>query len=151
MTNAKLSVRARDYLGRVALSQGVYLALMEDALSLLPAADVCRRGTLEPLESYLTGLDLARKLGVGLSTIRGDLRRLERFGWVRPGSPRVLGTRDGHDLFLLADVAAHNETGATHLISREVLRKAGPGAVVPPVLDAPDPGAVRGPGRKWMP
>jgi hypothetical protein len=149
MTAPKLSQRARDYLARAALSQGVYLALVEDALSLLPAADLCRAGTLEPLESYLTGKDIAAKSGTSLTAVRGDLRRLEHFGWVRPGTPRLLGTRDGLDLFLLADVAAHNATGATRLISREVLHRVGP-VQAPPAADTPEPGAVRGPSRKWV-
>lgn len=148
MPKPKLSNRARDYLARMTLSQGTFLALMEDALSLLPAADVCRADALEPLESFLTGLDLARKLGVGLSTARADLRRLERFGWTRSISPRLLGHRKGHDLFLLADVSAHNETGMLGLITREVLQKVGPHTVAAPATD--EPGTARGPGRKWV-
>lgn len=138
---------AAKYFATLGASRALYLRLFEDALGMLPPTPT---GALERLASRAPQAQLARKLGISVSTLRTDLARLENWGWVERGT-RLLGHREGARYYLLADERAQAHTGEAALVSREVLQIGRPEPSVAPPSAARErgPGAERGAGRKW--
>jgi hypothetical protein len=137
---------SKDYLAQLVQSRALYRAMLQEALSLLPA-----KGTdkLEPLESFTALATFAKQLNVSRKTLAADMRRLEHFKWVQiDGEVRVLGRRDAEGVYLIADLAAQNATGDPRLVSD---------LVVPDILRVKaavkdDTSAHRtGLGRRWTP
>lgn len=143
--SSKGRLKPRDYLAAAASSRALYRAIVEDALTFLAPADESRTD-LEPLESFDTLNKLAEKLGVSRSTVQGDLRRLENFGWVGGGRPRLVGHREGSTFHLLADVRGREETGEKTLVSRSILSDI---IAAPGPAEAPKPTTGTGLSRKW--
>lgn len=137
-----------EYLGKLYTSRALYKLLFEEAISVLPplAPDDEK---LWKLESIRSQRDLGGMLGVSPSTVAIDLKLLENWGWLQKkrGSLRVLGTRQGSALYLIADSAAEAATGVPGLVSLEVL------GVTREVQDAKAEATefTRGPAREWKP
>lgn len=91
--------------------------------------------------------EMARALGWSQDTVRKELTRLMNFGWVQGvRTPRLLGHREGHTLYLLADLAVEQVTGEQHAVSAQVLQ-----LPVPSVESRREKRAVdgRGTNRRW--
>lgn len=128
-------VRAGAYLASVAASRALYRLLLEDALSLLPTSP---NGKPERVETFMSLAAIVRTLKVSRSTVQGDMRRLENYGWVVEREPRLLGHREGSEVFLIADDAARDATGEALVVSRLVVAD----IVTPKPMDPqPDPRA----------
>lgn len=147
---------APQYLGKVAPARALYRVLFEEAIGRLADAPMPER-----LESFMSTATLAKRLGVGTSTIGGDLALLFNFGWieraqgpaerhVRQDAPRrFLGHREGITLYLIADAQALARTGEDRLVSRVVLAGLLPD-IVAQCADPPPP-VERGVNRRWQP
>jgi len=131
-----------DYIAYAANARVIYVELYETAMALVPPT------VSEPvnIECHYTARDLSQKYPRTVSTIRNELKWLERWGWItnRRGNVRYLGRRIAGVPHLLADLAARNATGENHLVSREILGLK--------FTDAPDISAdsvKRGAMREW--
>lgn len=132
----------------IAGSRALYISLFEHVRGLLPPADAVRTDP-EPLTVVWTLTDMAKHLSLAVSTIRTDLVRLERYGWLEWNRrPYYLGQRIGLEYHLIADGVARNATGEERLVSREVLHLAQTSNNAPIV---PAATVGRGINRKWQP
>ncbi len=136
---------AATYISRLAASRPVYRELIRRALEQLPPAEDGQESMR--LICFDSMAKLARKLGVGRTTVRGDLERLRNYRWLQISADDgyLLGHREGRECFLLADVVAQEKLQENRVVSRLVLSD---------LLDTPEEPEVtgrRGPGRKWRP
>ena len=98
-----MAVSVKDYVAGIAASRACFIALFEHAKGLLPPADAARSDP-EPLVVAWTLAQMAKACDVAVSTLRVDLLRLERYGWLQWGArPYYLGQRIGPEYYLVAD------------------------------------------------
>ena len=141
------------YLASLAPARPIYSVLSQTAMALIPEIDV---------EDMILVADISirgaqRQLNQSEMTIKADLERLVKNGWIEKHEIRtnsgklrpyayLLGTRlQTSEILLIADLAAEAATGETRLVSRKVLR-------LPDVRpSAPREAVGFGVGRKWRP
>jgi len=138
-----------EYLNKLYSSRSLFKLLFEEAISVLPPL-VPDDDTLWDLVSIRSQRDLSKKLDVSPSTVAIDLERLKNWGWIQlrgRSSRRMLGTRQGSQVFLMADSAAEVATGVSGLVAREVL------GVAREVQEAKAEATefTHGPARVWKP
>lgn len=112
-----------EYLNKLYSSRPLFKLLFDEAISVLPPL-VPDDETLWDLASIRSQRDLAKLLGLSPSTVAIDLERLKNWGWLQlrgRSSRRLLGTRQGSQVYLMADSAAEVATGVSGLVSREIL------------------------------
>lgn len=142
--------RYTAYISKMAASRPVYIELVKRALDLLPPPGV---GTgVERLVCFDSMAKLAKALGIGRTTVRGDLERLLNYGWLQitDDDGYLLGRREAGELYLLSDLAAEQALGGKQkVVSKLVLRDVLPKPSSPP--EQTDSSPVRGAGRQWRP
>jgi hypothetical protein len=145
-----VAIKVKDYLAGIAPSRALYRTLFEHAKGLLPPADA-NRAEPEPLTVAWTLRQMADEMDVSVSTLRVDLLRLERYGWLEWNRrPYFLGQRIGASYHLIADGMGRAQTSEERLVSREVLQLPEPQTSNTTPTPAPAASA-RGVNRKWTP
>lgn len=136
---------AAVYVAGVASSRPLFRELVKVALGQLPSP--CHGKGSERLIVFDSMAKLGKALGVGRTTVRGDLERLVNYRWITiEDDGYLLGHRNGWTLNLLADVAGRDELGDDAVVSRMVISDM--------IVSEPAPQereSVRGAGRRWRP
>ncbi len=111
------------YLALLATARPLYVWLYRDALDVLPPvdADTPKYVALE-VHTGLAGI--AKGIGWSHDVVRREMARLVNYNWVQGARvPRLLGHREGHKLYLLADLAAEQHTEEQSVVSTQVLHR----------------------------
>lgn len=138
------------YLALLGTSRALYIWLYQDAISILPPVDP-EAPVYQRLEVHTGLAGIASGIGWGRDVVRKEMARLVNYGWVQGTRvPRFLGHREGHQLYLLADLMAEQALGEANVVTTHVLNIVKP-LEVPSRRDQGIPQGLdgRGTNRKW--